>query len=803
VASNSIGNLSIIISGNASGLTTALSQAQKQLQSFNRQATATSALQSKFQDRQFGRLGRSFSNDAMESKNLQRMWDQLQRGMRDSAATSARWSKLTGSHFDVVGQKQQKMVAEQRVSSAWFAKNLRDAQAVRERDAQAGSAFFAKNMAAMQAASAAAKAVREATAARGMASAWSPITGATSGRAFAQARRDLEARTARLMGTIAKPAPGLFSQAASGTGSFLSAGAGIGKSMLSGLTSFLMTAGPTIGNALGTAISAGSHIALGFAAAGGAAIKHALEKAMDFQDLLVGFEVMTGSAQQGRQMLETLEKFSATLPFTSGTVMKAARTLAGNGVAMNNVLPALQSIATVVAATGGDDERFGNMVLAFSQVTSMGKLMGQELRQLNDAGFTIDNIAKSLGVSAGEVRKLMEEGAVSTQDIYRAFNMATREGGKFDGLLVRMAGTTRGQFRRLESELSIATRKIGEGFREAIDSSGVTGVLFGALSRLDQEIPNIQRKIASWGSEFASVSVKIAGMAGQMVDDFQSIGDAITDHVLKPLVVIAGLSAKVFRSGASEDASVAKRIGKGLAESLIPGVSLLRITTAADRLGVNPVNVPTTAEGWNSLPPEFAAMGRMLDAARIGPGNRAQDWPKRMESMLAQLREAGSRAAQDFGGLNTAVGGVSAAVRELAADINKTLAKGATPMEQFRNRLRDIGMAAAQPNTLAGWLGWSSPLLGQFGADFARRDAFLELEKGMDKFKYELPKAMERGSVDAASTINRALYQTGQESIEARVLRVMEMQKANGDKIKQEVTDIGRAIERWEAANIN
>ena len=94
-------------------------------------------------------------------------------------------------------------------------------------------------------------------------------------------------------------------------------------------------------------------------------------------------------------------------------------------------------------------------------------------------------------------------------------------------------------------------------------------------------------------------------------------------------------------------------------------------------------------------------------------------------------------------------------------------------------------------------------LVGVFWADFARRDAFLELEKGMDKFKYELPKAMERGSVDAASTINRALYQTGQESIEARVLRVMEMQKANGDKIKQEVTDIGRAIERWEAANIN
>ena len=184
-------------------------------------------------------------------------------------------------------------------------------------------------------------------------SAFSPLAGATTSRAFAQARRDLEARAARLMGTITRPAPGLFSQAASGTGSFLSAGAGIGKSMLSGLTSFLMTAGPTIGNALGTAISAGSHKVLGFAAAGGAAIKHALEKAMDFQDLLVGFEVMTGSAQQGRQMLETLEKFSATLPFTSGTVMKAARTLAGNGVAMNNILPALQSIATVVAATGG------------------------------------------------------------------------------------------------------------------------------------------------------------------------------------------------------------------------------------------------------------------------------------------------------------------------------------------------------------------------------------------------------------------------------------------------------------------
>lgn len=556
--------------------------------------------------------------------------------------------------------------------------------------------------------------------------------------------------------TVPPPQPGLFAT-----------GLDWGKSIVGGISSAFSVLG-SVGSAIGGFFGSIATVGMGFAAAAGTAIKHMLTKAMDFQDLLVSFEVMTGSAAKGREMLETLERFSATLPFTSGTVMKAARTLAGNGVAMENVLPSLQALATVVSATGGDDERFGNMVLAFSQVTSMGKLMGQELRQLNDAGFTINHIAKSLGVEVGDVRREMEFGAISAGDIYRAFNMATREGGKFDGLLTRMSGTTRGQFRRLESEFSIITRKIGEGFRQAIENSGALQFLFGALAKLDEHIPSIVQRISEAGPFLKEMLIDLIDIVGRWLESLQGT----LQNIAQTAALLPGLmrdTSTVFNAGWEGFKS----------------------------LFTNPESfIDHELEGGR---PQLVAVPTMRERGEQFMGMAGGWW----ETAIA----AGSRAGMDFGKIHEPIAALSGPLKELRDQIRKTSVEGFGSFDKFIKKATQIAELANIP---AGGPRFAGALGGAVGAaavgnpnqitrqqaDWAFREQFLDLEKGMDKFKDDFPKAMMRGSTDAASAINHALYQTGQEDIQTRILRVLEAQKAAQIRALEEAKQMGDFFRR-------
>jgi len=182
------------------------------------------------------------------------------------------------------------------------------------------------------------------------------------------------------------------------------------------------------------------------------------------------FRVFTGSIVQAERLLQEIRQLAQNSPVSFVGGQRAVTTMLQFGVATNDVVAAMKQIAEI---TGGDTERMNNLALAYSQSAAAGRLMGQELLQMVNAGFNpLKVISEQTGESLVNLKKRMEEGGVSFKAVAKAFEDATAEGGKFNGLLEEVAGTTAGKIVKATSQLE----QLGTALGKAIDPA-VRGTL--------------------------------------------------------------------------------------------------------------------------------------------------------------------------------------------------------------------------------------------------------------------------------------------------------------------------------------
>jgi len=180
----------------------------------------------------------------------------------------------------------------------------------------------------------------------------------------------------------------------------------------------------------------------------------------EFEQMKVAFETMLGSAEKGDQLISKLFDFANKSPYNVRTVQRNAETLLGFGVANEKILPAMKMIGDV---SRGNQERFTNMTLAYSQMQSAGKLMGQDLLQMINAGFNpLQYISEATGESMGVLRKRMEQGAISAQEVENAFARATGPGGKFFNLMNKQSQTFLGKLEILKGKTQIWAMSFGQ-----------------------------------------------------------------------------------------------------------------------------------------------------------------------------------------------------------------------------------------------------------------------------------------------------------------------------------------------------
>lgn len=196
-------------------------------------------------------------------------------------------------------------------------------------------------------------------------------------------------------------------------------------------------------------------IAIGAALTAGAG--SILSAGMQGQQQKASFEVMAGQ-QAGSKLYADLNKFAQDSIF--GTeVFQAAQTMKAFGMQTEKVMPTLKMLGDI---SMGDKEKLSSLTLAFSQIQSAGRLTGQDLLQLVNAGFNpLQVISQQTGQSMALLKKQMESGAISAGMVEAAFKAATGPGGQFFDMTNKIAQTDFGKLEALKGQVEGLALKIG------------------------------------------------------------------------------------------------------------------------------------------------------------------------------------------------------------------------------------------------------------------------------------------------------------------------------------------------------
>jgi len=233
-----------------------------------------------------------------------------------------------------------------------------------------------------------------------------------------------------------------------------------------------------VSNAQEIASMAGQMLAgLGLAAAGGSM----LQAAANYESTATSMEVMLGSADKAKKMLEELNQFSLTTPFTPKEVNDAAKTLLSFGFAGDEVADTLQYLGDV----GAVNNNLGQLALVMGQVRSQGKLMGQDLLQLINAGFNpLQELSRTSGKSMAQLKDEMSKGQISFEMVRDAFQSATGPGGQFFQMMIKQSKTFSGLVSTMNGMIQEVAKSIGMKMLP-IAKSAVSSVVYLAQGVLN------------------------------------------------------------------------------------------------------------------------------------------------------------------------------------------------------------------------------------------------------------------------------------------------------------------------------
>ena len=214
----------------------------------------------------------------------------------------------------------------------------------------------------------------------------------------------------------------------------------------------------------------------------------------EVEALQISFETLAGTTK-GRELFGDIRSFAVNTPMMMQDLAKGAQTLLGFNIEAEKVMPILRQIGDI---SMGDAQKFNSLTLAFAQMSSTGKLMGQDLLQMINAGFNpLTVISEKTGKSIGQLKDEMSAGKITVEMVADAFETATAEGGKFHGMLEKQSKGLKGAMSNLEGAWEDALNEMGEkGEGVMVDVIDLTA---GAIKNYDKLGTAILTVVAAYG----------------------------------------------------------------------------------------------------------------------------------------------------------------------------------------------------------------------------------------------------------------------------------------------------------------
>ena len=197
---------------------------------------------------------------------------------------------------------------------------------------------------------------------------------------------------------------------------------------------------------------------------GGAGVLKALGSEMirvrgEFQSMQTAIETMVGKDMAG-QLIPQIKELAKISPLTMSDMVGAEKMMLGFNIQAEDTIKYLKAISDI---SMGESSKFNSLTLAFSQISAAGKLMGQDLNQMINAGFNpLQIISEKTGKSIATLKDEMSKGAISAEMVQQAFIDATSAGGKFYNMSENASKTINGQLSMMQDALDNAFNEMGQ-----------------------------------------------------------------------------------------------------------------------------------------------------------------------------------------------------------------------------------------------------------------------------------------------------------------------------------------------------
>jgi len=181
----------------------------------------------------------------------------------------------------------------------------------------------------------------------------------------------------------------------------------------------------------------------------------------EFESMETSLKVLLGGNQERlNSIMSQIKEYALASPLNTKDMVGAVQMMTSFGIEAEKSIDYLKAIGDI---SMGDTGKFNSLALAFSQMSSAGKLMGQDLMQMVNAGFNpLEEISRKTGKSIGELKDEMSKGAITSKMVQDAFISVTSEGGKFFGMSQEGAKTLNGQISMLQESFDNMFNEIGQ-----------------------------------------------------------------------------------------------------------------------------------------------------------------------------------------------------------------------------------------------------------------------------------------------------------------------------------------------------
>ena len=226
----------------------------------------------------------------------------------------------------------------------------------------------------------------------------------------------------------------------------------------------------------------------------------------------LALETMLGSSKAAGDQLNRLKQFATATPFELPQLLEAQQRLLAFGFGVGDVIPLLTNLGDAAAGLNLGGGGLSRLVTAIGQIQAKGKVQGDELLQLTEAGVPgLQLLAKHLGKTADETQKLVSAGKIPAGVFLEAFQAFAQ--ANFGGLMQKQSRTLEGAASNIKDALGFGLAEAFHPLFDLIRSLAVDLADFLQTPAFTEFVQRVKSGIASLVQPIGTFLVMVGNIA--------------------------------------------------------------------------------------------------------------------------------------------------------------------------------------------------------------------------------------------------------------------------------------------------